>query len=67
MCNLQALGHNKQYTETEEWILIHLKEKGLPWPDIVDQFNERVDLDRQRTKAGLETKWRQLKARITVG
>jgi hypothetical protein len=56
MCNLQALGHNKQYTESEERILIYFKMQGLSWPDIVDQFNKRVDLDRQRTKAGLETK-----------
>jgi hypothetical protein len=64
MCSSQASGHSKEYTEMEERALVHLKVQGLPWPEIVYQFNERVDLDRQRTQAALESKWRQLKARI---
>lgn len=61
MCTSRASGHNQQYTETEERILVYFKMQGLSWPEIVNEFNKRVDLDRQRTKSALEAKWRQLK------
>jgi hypothetical protein len=65
--SVQAPGHNKQYTEIEEQILVYFKTQCLSWPEILTEYNKRVDLDRQRTQAALETKWRQLKPRVYIG
>lgn len=55
-----ASGHSKPYTTTEEQILVYFKKQGYTWPQITYEFNQRVDIDRQRTAAALESKWRQL-------
>ncbi|KAJ5178853.1 hypothetical protein N7492_002063 [Penicillium capsulatum] len=55
-----ASGHNKPYTTTEEQILIYFKTHDYPWSQVTFEFNQRVDIDRQRTTAALESKWRQL-------
>ncbi|KAJ5882313.1 uncharacterized protein N7529_000985 [Penicillium soppii] len=57
-----APGHNKQYYEEEEDLLIMLKQLGgLSWPEIAHRFNESVTDDRRRTASALENKWRQLR------
>lgn len=56
-----APGHNKQYYEEEEHLLIALKQLGLSWPEIALRFNESVPDDRHRTASALENKWRQLR------
>lgn len=57
-----APGHNKQYYEEEENLLIVLKQiEGLSWTEIALRFNERVPDDRHRTASALENKWRQLR------
>ncbi|KAJ6001638.1 hypothetical protein N7522_006865 [Penicillium canescens] len=57
-----APGHNKQYYEEEEHLLISLKQLGgLSWPEIALRFNESVPDDRHRTASALENKWRQLR------
>ncbi|OQE10127.1 hypothetical protein PENFLA_c001G04860 [Penicillium flavigenum] len=57
-----APGHNKQYYEEEENLLIVLKQlEGLSWPEIAVRFNESVPADRHRTASALENKWRQLR------
>lgn len=58
--DLRPSGHNKQYFEEETALLIQLITQGLPWPQIVDQFNMAVASDRQRNINGLRNKWRQL-------
>lgn len=63
----QAPGHNKQYTDIEEQVLVYFKLQRLSWPRIFTEYNKRVDLDRQRTQAALETKWRQLKHKVHIG
>ena len=56
-----APGHNKQYYEEEEQLLIVLKQLGgLSWSEIALRFNESVPEDRHRTASALENKWRQL-------
>jgi hypothetical protein len=54
-------GHNKEYYPHEEHILIHFKRWDLSWIHIAEEFNSRVDINRRRTPAALESKWRQLK------
>ncbi|KAL4862073.1 hypothetical protein BDV12DRAFT_203412 [Aspergillus spectabilis] len=56
-----ATGHNKEYYPYEDHILIYLKSLDLSWIHIAEEFNSRVDINRQRTAAALENKWRQLK------
>jgi hypothetical protein len=58
--SIRPSGHNKQYYEEEEALLIFLKGQRLSWPQIVAQFNAAVASDRQRNVAGLSNKWRQL-------
>ena len=60
----QAPGNNKPYTDIEMQVLIYFKNQGLSWNDIATEYNKRVDLDRERTAAALESKWRQLKHEI---
>lgn len=57
----QAPGNNKLYMEAEIQVLIYFKLQRFSWSEIATEYNKRVDLDRQRTKAALESKWRQLK------
>ncbi|KAL2859798.1 uncharacterized protein BJX67DRAFT_368786 [Aspergillus lucknowensis] len=56
-----STGHNKEYYPHEEHILIYFKSWDLSWIQIAEEFNSRVDINRQRTPAALESKWRQLK------
>ena len=60
----QAPGNNKPYMDIEIRVLVYFKNQGLTWNDIATEYNKRVDLDRERTAAALERKWRQLKHEI---
>jgi hypothetical protein len=55
-----ASGHNKQYHNNEEQLLIFLKTSGLSWRQIEIEYNKNVAEDRRRTATALENKWRQL-------
>lgn len=55
-----ASGHNKQYHNNEEQLLILLKTSGLSWRQIEIEYNKNVAEDRRRTATALENKWRQL-------
>lgn len=57
-------GCNKPYSLYEEEVLVCLKKQHLTWSQLAYEFNRRVDGDRQRTLAGLENKWQDLKAML---